>query len=62
MSNNVPNDPGKRMEKIVSEGKGEEVYSRLPNAVGSKVLLKFLDRFHLSQRHHPSPKKHRTVT
>lgn len=32
MSNNVPNDPGKRLDKIVSESKGDDVYSHLPKA------------------------------
>jgi hypothetical protein len=37
MSNNVPNDPGERMEKIVAESKGEDVYSRLPKAKQTTV-------------------------
>jgi len=37
MSNNVPNEPGERMERIVSESKGEEVYSRLPKAKGTQA-------------------------
>jgi hypothetical protein len=32
MSENVPNDPGERMDKIVSESKSGEAYSRLPKA------------------------------
>lgn len=44
MSNNVPNDPGERMEKIVSEGEGEEAYSRLPKAKGPTVQTPTVSR------------------
>jgi len=58
MSNNVPNDPGERLERIVSESKDEEAYSRLPKVKEPNVQTYTVDRqapsFSTSQ---PEPEK-----